>query len=80
MVKRIRLSPKYLPIFQMLIPYLLAGLTIKESSKKINVSVHECYRSIQFARYFYNAQTTYQLVYKYLLESGYSDPIDEIIP
>ncbi len=76
MVKRIRLSLKYLPLFHQLVPYLLAGLTIKEASQKIDVSVHECYRSIQFARYYYNSRTTYQLVYNYLLETGQAEPID----
>jgi hypothetical protein len=75
MVKRIRLSPKYLPLFHQLIPHLLAGRTIKEAAQKIDQSLNECYRSIQFARYYYKSRTTFELVYRYLLETGQAEPI-----
>lgn len=75
-LSRVRLNPKYHILFHQLIPLLLAGRTIKEAAREIDQSVHECYRSIQFARFYYKSRTTFELVYRYLLETGqpFSEP------
>lgn len=78
MVKRIRLSPKYLLLFHQLIPHLLAGCTIKEAAQIIDESLNECYRSIQFARFYYKSRTTCQLVYRYLLETCQNEPTKNV--